>query len=148
MLNRTLSVFLALGLAVAVQAQAQAYIFFEAESAFDAAQMKFIIQEVKDADPTADVFPSDDLTILQVRHYGGLAEAGYRQAIERAGITLRPGTRSRADLGLDAVDPNAPPVYVVTGDATADDLRYRAAVEQWNAAHADQPMSTTPLHNR
>ena len=103
---------------------------------------------MKDADPSADVFHSDDMRIIQVRQSGGLTEQGYRTAITQAGVDLLPGTRTAEELGLNQVPANSPPVYVATGDEAADVARYQASVSQWNAAHPDQQVSTTPVHLR
>lgn len=148
MTQRTLPLMMAICLTVSVSAQAPGYTFFEASTAVDMSQLKFIIEAVQNADPSADVFHSDDMTILQVRHSGGLPEAAYRAAIESTGVALQAGTRTPEQLGLTQVDPNAPPVFVVTGNDAADAEQYRNAVEQWNAAHPDQQMSATPVHNR
>lgn len=148
MLNRILPLLVTMALAPMVKGQTPGYIFFETTAAVDMSQLKFIIEAVQNADPAADVFHSDDMTILQVRHSGGLTEAAYRVAIEQTGVALRPGTRTAEDLGLNQVDANAPPVFVVTNDPAADELRYRAAVEIWNAAHPDQLMNATPVHSR
>ncbi len=148
MLLRFLPLIALLATTSLAKAQAPSFLFFEAEQAVERGQLKFLIEAVKNADASADVFHSDDMTILQIRHNGGLSEEGYRTAIQNAGIALRPGTRTPEQLGMNVVDANRPPVYVATGNETADQARYRADVEQWNAAHPDQVLSTTPVHAR
>lgn len=130
-----------------VRSQAPSFIFFGSVTPVDRSSYKHIIEAVKNVDPTAEVFHSDDMTILQVRSTSNMGEAFYRSAIETTGVQLLPGTRTAEELGLNHVDPNGPPVFVVTGDAAADKARYEAAVAQWNIAHPDQPIGTA-IHLR
>ncbi len=148
MMNRILPLIFMLTVTSMVQAQAPGYFFFESATAINGSQLKHIIQAVKDADPSADVFHSDDMRIIQVKQAGGLTEQGYRAAITQAGVTLLPGTRTAEELGLNQIPANSPPMYVGTGDDAADMARYQASVAQWNAAHPDQQVSATPVHLR
>ena len=111
-------------------------------------QIKFIIEAVVNADPYAQVFHSDDMTILQVKHSGTMTESAARSAIVSTGLVLQAGNPTPDELGLIAVDPNAPPVFFQTGDDAGDQERYRMAVEQWNATHPESTLSTTPIHRR
>lgn len=148
MLLRSLPLIALMAMAISSKAQSSEFIFFETEAPVDRSQLKFIIQAVLDVDPGAGVFHSDDLSILQVKPSNGLSEQAYREAIGQAGITLRPGTRTAEELGLNQTPTDGPPVYIATGNDAVDMPRYQAAVEQWNAAHPDQPLSPTPVHNR
>ena len=148
MMNRTLPLIFMLALTSMVKAQAPGYFFFESATAINGSQLKHIIQAVKDADPSADVFHSDDMRIIQVRQSGGLTEQGYRAAVIQAGVTLLPGTRTAEELGLNQVPANSPPMYVATGNEALDITNYQASVAQWNAAHPDQQVSATPVHSR
>lgn len=130
-----------------VRSQSPSFIFFGSVSPVDRSTYKHVIEAVQNVDPTAEVFHSDDMTILQVRSTSGMGEGFYRSAIENAGIALLPGTRTPEELGLTQVNPNAPPVFVVTGDDAADRARYEAAVQQWNLAHPEQTIGTA-LHLR
>lgn len=117
---------------------------FEATSSFDRSNLKFMIEAVTNLDPMAKVMYSDDMRIVQVKS-SHLSEAEMRTAIQSTGLQLREGL---ADLStyLPAPDPNAPPIYVVTGNEEQDLERYSTAVTEWNAAHPDQPYSVSPLH--
>ena len=134
-------------LTLLVRSQAPSFIFFGTVSPVDRSLYKHVIEAVKDVDPTAEVFHSDDMTILQVRSTSNLGEGFYRSAIETTGVSLLPGTRTPEELGSTQVNPNTPPVFLVTGDDAADRARYEAAVQQWNLAHPDQPIGTA-LHLR
>ena len=127
-----------------VLAQAPVTRSFEVINTFDRSALKFVIEAVVNVDPMANVTYSDDMRIVQVKS-AQLSEAEMRTAIESRGLQLREGL---ADLSsyLPAADPNAPPVYVVSGDDVQDQERYRTGVTTWNAAHPDQPYSVSPLH--
>ncbi len=148
MLIRTLPIVLLLGTVAAAHAQSSGSIYFECEPAMAPSQYKMAIEQVMAVDPNAAVLYSDDMTIVQIRTAANTSEQAFRDALTQAGITLKPGTRTAEDLGLNAVDPNRPPVYVVTGDAGADDARYRQAVETWNATHPTEQYSTSPIHRQ
>lgn len=148
MFQRTLASLAVFALASIAFAQSPGFSFYRAATPVDRSQLKLIIQAVKDVDPSADVFHSDDMTILQIRHQGALTEQVYRHAIEQAGIGLLAGSPTAEELGLNQVPVGGPPVYAATGDDAADQARYAAAVEQWNVAHPDQQLSTTPVHLR
>lgn len=111
-------------------------------------QIKVITEAVMSADPFAEVFHSDDMTILQVKHTGNLSEAAARSAIVNSGLALQAGNPTAEELGLNAVDANAPPIFMQTGDDAGDLERYRMSVEQWNAVHPESTLSTTPIHRR
>ena len=127
-----------------VLAQAPVTRSFEVADTFDRSALKFVIEAVVNVDPMANVTYSDDMRIVQVKS-AQLSEAEMRTAIESTGLQLREGL---ADLStyLPAADPNAPPVYVVSGNEVEDQERYRTAVDTWNAAHPEQPYSVTPIH--
>lgn len=144
---RTLILSSCLATGASVVAQAPVFHYFQATQAVDPGLYKQLIEEVSNIDPSAVVGHSDDWTVLQVKSTTGLIESAYRTAIEQTGIMLAAGTPDLEALGLvPATDPNAPPVYLVTGDANADLARYQNAVDQWNAAHPEQQMSRTPVH--
>jgi hypothetical protein len=131
----------------AVSAQSAPFYFFQAEEAINRSQLKFMISAVNDLDPDASVFPSDDMTIIQVKAAGGLSADAYRQALTNAGVQLRPGTLAPEQVhGPALVD--GPPVFVVTGDDAGDLARYQAAVQAWNATHPDNQISSIPVHHR
>lgn len=133
---------------VCVSAQTAVFHYFQATQAVDPGLHKQLIEEVSNVDPSAVLGHSDDWTVLQVKSTTGLIADVYRTAIERTGITLAAGTPDLEALGLaPAADPNAPPLYMVTGDANADLARYQNAVDQWNLEHPDQQMSRTPVHH-
>lgn len=133
--------------ASAAWSQATNFIYYESATALDRSVYKHVIEAVQGADPTAEVFHSDDMRILMVRSTSGLPETAYRAPIESAGISLLPGTRTPEQLGLNQVDPNRPPVFVSTGDEAADRARYEAEVARWNQEHPEQPYGT-PVHLR
>ena len=130
---------------VSARAQSRELRSFEATTALDRTALKFVIQAMDDLDPTAEVFHSDDMRIVQVRASAEVTDAQIRSAMQTSGVQLREG---RADLSsyIPPPDPNAPPVFLVTGNDTEDLSRYQAAVSQWNAAHPDQLMDPMPLH--
>lgn len=147
MLLRTLLFSSLLATGASVVAQAPVFHYFQASQAVDPGLYKQLIEEVSNVDPTAVVGHSDDWTILQVKSTSGLIADAYRTAIGQTGITLAPGTPDLEALGLaPAPAPDAPPVFMVTGEPDADLIRYQSAVDQWNQAHPDQPMSRTPVH--
>lgn len=124
-------------------AQGPAFVYFQADAPLDRAALKMVVGQVLDLDPQAEVYHSDDMTVIQVKR-GALSEAQLRAAITSTGVNLRPGTVDPATLQPAPTD--GPPLYVVTNDPDGDLARYRAAVEAWNAAHPDQPLSTEPAH--
>ncbi|HRH39807.1 MAG TPA: hypothetical protein PK760_15765, partial [Flavobacteriales bacterium] len=124
------------------------FIYFESEQPITASQYKQAIEHVSDMDPQAGVFHSDDMRIVQVRTSTYRTEQDYRSAIALAGITLKAQTKSAEELGINAAPANGTPVFTSTGDVNADRARYRAAVEQWNAAHPDAQLNITPVHER
>lgn len=148
MLLRTLPLLALLATTTVAVAQTPQYLFFQAETAIERSQYKYIIEEVMNTDPRAEVFHSDDLTVLQVKSTSGLGEATYREAIQRTGVSLRAGTPDLVALGLTPAVPEGPPVFVVTNDPVADQARYQAEVDRWNAAHPNEPVNATPLHDR
>ena len=131
-----LVVILGLGCMV-VSANAQQHTFFQATDAFDHSQYKHAIQAVMDFDPTAKVFASDDMRVLQIVHNANVTNDQLRSLITDTGLQLRAGSPD-----LEALCGPAPdvPVYIATGDAAADHARYVDAVNEWNAAHPDQQM--------
>lgn len=132
----------ALVVAFGTFAQAPSYVFFRTEVPMDGAALKQVIGQVNDIDPLAEVFYSDDMTIIQVKR-GVVTDAQIRAAIAQAGVALRPGAVDPATLQPASVD--GPPVFIVTDDPAADLARYEAAMAAWNAAHPDQPVSL-PVH--
>jgi hypothetical protein len=123
-------------------AQGPSFVFFQANAPLDAAAYKMVLSQVTDLDPLAEVFHSDDMTILQVKR-GAVSDEQLRAAITSAGVALRPGTVDPATLQPAPVD--GPPVFIVTDDPAADLARYQAAMAAWNAAHPDQPVGL-PVH--
>jgi hypothetical protein len=123
-------------------AQTPSYVFYRTEAPIDRADLKQIIGQVTDVDPMAEVFHSDDYTVIQVK-LGSVSEPMIRAAITQAGVALRPGTVDAATLQPAPQD--GPPVFLVTDDPAADRARYQAAMEAWNAAHPEAPV-TAPIH--
>ncbi|MCB9183958.1 MAG: hypothetical protein H6591_08565 [Flavobacteriales bacterium] len=146
MLIRTLFSAVLLAPALFAAAQAPGYLFFQAEAPLTNVQHKQVIESVTSLDPYAQVFHSDDMTIVQVKSSALLDQASYRGAIQSTGVALAPGLRNPEELGIGALP--AVPVFVSTGDDEADMARYRTAVEDWNASHPDQPLSTIPVHRQ
>lgn len=146
MLNRTLLLAMLIAPALHLAAQSPGHLFFQAEAPFTNAQHKAIIESVLGVDPNAEVFRSDDMTIVQVKSSALLDQASYRAAIQSAGVPLAPGMRTAEELGVGAVP--AVPVFVATGDDDADMERYRSAVEAWNAIHPEQLLSPVPVHRQ
>jgi hypothetical protein len=140
--RRPLLLLVALVAAFGAFAQAPSHVFFRTETPMDRTALKMVIGQVVDLDPAAEVFHSDDMTIIQVKR-GTATEAQLRAAIGQAGVALRPGTVDPLTLQPAAVD--GPPVFVVTNDPADDLARYQAAMAVWNAAHPDQPVSL-PVH--
>jgi hypothetical protein len=141
---RTILPALALFATTIGMAQSGDALYFQAASPMDASNLKFVIQAMVDIDPMATVGYSDDMTIIQVRRNPSVSEAQVREAIASAGVTLQPGLIDPASL-TPAPDPNAEPVFIVTGDTEADQARYRSAVEVWNSNHPEAPIAA-PVH--
>lgn len=146
MMHRNL-LFSALLLAVSgTMAQGPTFLFFETVNPADPGQLKRLTEALTQVDANAELFHSDDYRIMQVKSNNMQPEGTYRAFLESNGIQLMPGTRTAEDLGLNAAP--AVPVFVPTGDEQADQARYRAAVDQWNAVHPQQPISATPVHQQ
>lgn len=148
MLLRTCCALLFLASGLLAQAQGPAYYFFRTETPMQSMQLKMIIEAVMSLDPNAGIYHSDDMTIVQIKHNGSFNEQMAREAIASTGVALRAEIPTDAEMGRNTVDPNAPPIYIVTGDEAADQARYQMAVEQWNAAHPQDQLSTIPVHRR
>ena len=131
-------------LAPAAWALGQNNHYFEATEAYDRAQLKFVIQAVVDLDPNANVYQDDGLRLLHVR--SNVSEQELRSAITGAGMALLEGT---PNVGAASNGPTATadgkPLFVITGDPAADQARYAAAVELWNAQHADDRIEILPI---
>lgn len=146
MLHRSLF-FAAVLLAVpGIKAQGPSFLFFETVNPASAGQLKQLTESLMQLDATAELFHSDDYRILQLKSSNMQAEGLYRAFFESKGIQLRAGTPTAEELGLNARP--AVPVYIATGDEQADQARYRAAVDQWNAVHPQQQISSTPVHQQ
>ena len=148
MLSRLSSIVLLLAFGIGAQAQSPGYYFFRSEAPVQPGQFKALIEAVMNTNPNAEIFHSDDMTILQVKHNGVLSEQEARTLITGAGVALRAEAPTAEELGPNTIDPNGPPVYVITGDETADQARYSTAVEIWNSTHPEQQFSTTPIHRQ
>jgi hypothetical protein len=135
-------VLVALLAAFAAWAQGPSFVYFRADAPLDASAYKMVLSQLMDLDPQAEVFHSDDMTILQVKR-GAVSDEQLRAAITSTGVNLRPGTVDPATLQPAPVD--GPPVFIVTDDPAADLARYQAAMAAWNAAHPDQPVGP-PVH--
>src|SRR5690606_23302487 len=120
-----------------MELHAQQHSFYQAAETFDRAQLKYVMEAVTDAFPGAEVFPSDDMRVLQVKTTAPVNDAELRSAIASAGVQLLPGTPDLKALYGEAPDV---PMYVDTGDPPADHARYVQAVNDWNEAHPDQPL--------
>ena len=137
MIQKNLTILLlALGLG-GMELHAQQHSFYQAADTFDRAQLKYVMEAVADAFPDAEVFPSDDMRVLQVKTTTPVNDAELRSAIASAGVQLLPGTPDLKALYGEAPDV---PMYVDTGDPPADHARYVQAVNDWNEAHPDQPL--------
>ncbi|MBK9175441.1 MAG: hypothetical protein IPM46_03710 [Flavobacteriales bacterium] len=144
MLLRTLLSSVVTAAALVGFGQSPGFLFFQAEAPVNRSQYKFIIEAVMNVDAQAEVFHSDDMTILQVKSPNMQGEQVYRSAITSTGIALQPGLRSAESLGINATP--AVPVYVSTGNDADDLARYQAAVAEWNTAHPEQTISAIPVH--
>lgn len=147
MSGKTLLVSLLMLAGASLCAQSTGFHYFRAAEPFNRSQYKVMISAVMDADPMAEVFHSDDMTIIQVKAAGGLTQEAYRQALTGAGIALLPGTLTAEEVNPPA-PADAPPVFVATGDEATDLARYQAAVEAWNASHPENQISAVPVHRR
>lgn len=127
-------------------AQGPAFIYFETLSPVAPGQLKRLTETLVSVDAGAELFHSDDYRILQLKSSSLQAEGIYRAFLEANGIQLKAGTRTAEDLGLNAAP--TVPVYISTGDEQADMARYRAAVDQWNTVHPQQPISAMPVHQQ
>ena len=141
---RLLLPLLALFAMPSLMAQSSDLLHLRTTAPMDRSAMKAVIQLVTDLDPTAGVYHSDDMTILQIRRNPSVSDEQLRAAIASAGITLQPGVVDPATVHpVAGVDTE--PVYIVTGDEAADLARYHAARELWNANHPDAPIAA-PVH--
>ncbi len=122
-----------------MQANAQQFTFYETEQAFDRAQLKEVMIAVADLDPMANVFHSDDMTILQIKISPSVADHELRSAVSATGVVLKPGT---PDLGTKYAATSHEPLYIATGDPESDHARYVEAVNSWNAANPERLMPT------
>ncbi|MBX2981015.1 MAG: hypothetical protein KF905_17130 [Flavobacteriales bacterium] len=138
------SLLMMLFIAPASWAMAQSNHYFEAAEAYDRAQLKFVIQAVVDIDPNANVYQDDGMRLLHVR--SNVSEAELRGAIAGAGLALLDGTPNvgTANNGPTATA-DGKPLFVITGDPAGDQARYAAAVQLWNAQHADEPIEILPI---
>lgn len=146
MMLRTLLTSLVTAAALTGSGQSPQFLFFQSETPVTRSQYKFVIEAVMNVDAQAEVFHSDDMTILQVKSPNMQGEQVYRSAITGTGIALQPGLRSAESLGIN-ITPTVP-VYVSTGNDADDLARYQAAVAAWNAAHPEQQVSSVPVHLR
>lgn len=147
MTRRFLMLSVLAAFAGAVSAQSAPFYFYQAEEAINRSQLKLMISAVMDVDPQADVFHSDDMTIIQVKAASNLPAETYREALVNAGVRLRAGMLSPEQVhAANAVE--APPIFIATGDAAGDLARYQQAVQAWNANHPDNQLSPTPVHLR
>jgi hypothetical protein len=143
MFIRTILPALAVLLALSSKGQYTEQLHLRTATPLDASALKHVIQAVMDIDPLATVSWSDDLTILQVRRNPGISVEQVRAAITGTGVGLQPGLVDPATLF--PAPGTTEPVYIVTGDDAADQARYRAAVEAWNALHPEAPVGE-PIH--
>ena len=60
-------VLVALLAAFAAWAQGPSFVYFRADAPLDASAYKMVLSQLMDLDPQAEVFHSDDMTILQVK---------------------------------------------------------------------------------
>ena len=67
MTRRPLLAMAAILAAFGAFSQAPSFTFFQAEAPLDRTALKQVIGQVMDIDPLAEVFHSDDMTILQVK---------------------------------------------------------------------------------
>lgn len=140
---RTLFASLALLATSVTMAQQAELLHLRTQQPMTESNLKQVIQSVVDIDPLATVSWSDDLTIIQVRRNPSVSVEQVRAAINGAGVGLQPGVVDPATLF--PAPGTTEPVYIVTGDEAADQARYRAAVEAWNALHPEAPIGE-PVH--
>ena len=135
-MKQLIAFFLPLFFSVAAIGQTTEISYYQTSSVFDRTQLKFMISALQDLDPGAEVFPSDDMRVIQVNSTN-LDEQQIRGALVSTGVSLEPGV---PDLEALYGAPPAVPVYVPTGDPQADHARYVAEVEQWNQDHPEQQL--------
>jgi len=124
MMLRTTALMLVLGAGLIARAQAPGFHYFQAAQPLTTAQLKLATEAVMNADPYAELFHSDDRTIVQVKSPQLQPEALYRAAIAAQAVTLLPGTRTPDELGVNTGPFMFPPAMrPPTWPATA--LRWR-----------------------
>lgn len=121
-----------------MQAQSQVFRWFQTDAAIDLTTMREVMEAVNDLDPNSTVFFSDDRTQVQVKISPQVDVAEIRSTIVGKGVALRPGDGTPPPPVSTA--PDGSPLYLVTGDATADRARYEAAVAEWNAANPERAL--------
>jgi hypothetical protein len=131
-------------MALSIWAQNTDHRFFQSAQPMDIPALRDAIQAVVDVAPDAEVFFSDDHSLLQVKGGAQVSDADLREALAGAGILLLPGTPALATAHGQDTRQDGRPLYVLTGDPAGDRARYEAAVEQWNELNPDAPLSVPP----
>ena len=132
-----LSITLLLGGTLAM-AQEQAVRYVQADAPIEMLELRAIHEAVLDLDPYAVVHQHfDDRSILQININPEVSEAEVRQAVVASGTSLRAETPVIVPQEPVYTRPDGRPLYVVTGEGTADRERYRQAVEEWNNNNPD-----------
>lgn len=134
-MKQLIAFLLPLFTSMVVTGQTAGISYYQTSSTFDRTELKFMISALQDMDPSAMVFPSDDMRVIQVN--SSLNDQEIRSALVSSGVSLEPGVPD-----LEALYGPAPnvPVYVPTGDPQADHARYVSDVDQWNQQHPEQAL--------
>ncbi len=132
--GRAAHAFLFLLLLSAVSTYAQQNTFhFAANGPLNDVAVRSLIEAVRDVDPNGSVLHHfDDRSLVRIDVLHTVTEGELRESIGRYGIGLLAGT---PDIPRDVpvhTTATGRPLYVVTGDASADRARYEQAVLEWN----------------
>ena len=131
-LRYALSITLVLGITLAI-AQGPVVRYVQADAPIELLELRAIHEAILDLDPHAKVYHHfTDKSIVQININPSVSEAEVRQAVVATGTSLRDGTPVITPQEPVYTRPDGRPLYVVTGDGTADRERYRQAVENWN----------------
>ena len=131
-LRYALSITLVLGITLAF-AQGPVVRYVQADAPIELLELRAITEAMTDLDPNARVHQHfNDQSILQININPQVSEAEMRQAVVASGTSLRAETPVITPQQPVYTRPDGRPLYVVTGEGTADRERYRQAVEEWN----------------
>lgn len=130
LMTRTFTLLLTIltvGTAMAQQAR-----YFQADVPLDRGQLKQLIQQVVDLDPSAEVFTEHDMRTLAVVASAQVGDQQLQQALQLPGRSVQPMAAPSATPAL-----GAKPMLIDTGDPAGDRERYVHAVHQWNLEHPE-----------